>query len=196
LRRETRFVALFFVVLCACGALGAADVRAAEFFFGRAGGGDLWLVYDDGTAFTGTFVPCPYCPPTDTLNWSPASCGNILSSAGRSGDRILLLSSSRSGGMSFVTDRGYICYWNGGCWSTVLEGLSVFQRLGSPPEAMIGAGTVEDGLYLLTESGNAISVGLASNPNSISVTRLGHVSGFGPTRALPSSWGQLKSRYR
>jgi hypothetical protein len=77
-----------------------------------------------------------------------------------------------------------------------MEGQSVFQRLGQPPEAIVGAGTESiSQLYLLTASGEVILVQF-QGVQFQSVSSLGHFTGFHPTAGLRSSWGQLKSRYR
>jgi len=101
------------------------------------------LAFDDGEAFFGTFRPCPVCPPTDTLTWSVAPCGNILASAGRAGDSILYpFSPGACGNPYCVTAQGYVLTGSvANCWSTTMEGQSVFQRLGAQPEGIVGAGT-------------------------------------------------------
>lgn len=196
---------VFSLVLLAgtVGVLPPVRVAVAQAaWFGQVtcnGSNNLLLALDDGEAFVGSFIPCPVCTPTDTLNWTPAPCGNILASAGRTGERLLLLFnlSGVCGFLNAVTDRGFVLMGTDTqCWQTAMESRSVFQVLGLPPEEIVGAGTDNGSqLFLLTASGSVLRVQYQGAQFQF-VTNLGKFSEPIPTPALRSTWGQLKGRYR
>jgi hypothetical protein len=77
-----------------------------------------------------------------------------------------------------------------------MEGRNVFQVLGSPAEAIVGAGTDSGSqLYLLTASGNVLRVQFQGVQFQF-VSSLGRFTNLIPTTALRSTWGRLKARYR
>lgn len=175
------------------------QVKAAQFAAVTCNGsGNLMVAFENGDAFVGTHTPCPYCPPTDTLTWAPAPSGNILASAGRAGDRMVGLIGSRGlcGYLVCVTAQGYILMGSDSySWSPSLEGQTVFQRLGTPPEPIVGTGSDGDAVYLLTQSGSVLRVQYVGG-GSFTVARVGGFPWLMPTPTVPASWGQLKARYR
>lgn len=163
------------------------------------GSGSVLAAFDDGQAFLGTRFICVGCPLTDTLNWSPAPCGNILGGAGHAGDRLVCVTAINGlcGAIIALTAQGYLLAGSPEqCWSALLDDQTIFQKAGRPAGTVLGAGTQSGGeLWAVTALGEVLRVSF-SGVQFQTVTRMGTVPGLLPTPALHRSWAEVKLHYR